>query len=87
MPKRNLTPTGAKVAPPMDSLGRIRVYFDVDRQLSIALALLATKHHTTRREMIEDLIRAAVTADPDVAKVAGINVPPAFRPPVPAKAR
>ena len=48
--------------PPVDSLGRLRVYFDLDLAMSTGLTMLAAKNHKTKRDFLEALRAGNVPA-------------------------
>jgi hypothetical protein len=73
MPRRNLNPTHNRTAAAVDSLGNVRVYFDVDRNLSAGLTMMAAKHHLTKREMLVQIMRDALAKDVEIAKIVGVT--------------
>ena len=73
MPRRNLNPTHNKTAPPVDSLGNVRVYFVIDRGVSAGVKMIAAMHHLTMREMFQLIVKNAVAGDADIAKIVGIK--------------
>src|SRR5438477_11409190 len=73
MPRRNLNPSHVKVMPPVDSLGRLRVYFDLDLAMSTGLSMLAAENHKTKRDFLEALIRQAILDEPNIAAMLDIH--------------
>lgn len=76
MPKRNLENPPKERLQPVDSLGRLRIYFDVDRRLTVGLTMLASMRHITRRQLVEELFRDAIMAEPAAAMAAGLITTP-----------
>lgn len=69
---RKLDRKPIKGAPPIDSLGNVRVYFDLPQPVSAGVTMMAARYHLTKRQMLERICREAVEAEQEIAAIVGL---------------